>query len=93
MTEEQKEIDALDDQLIELCEQKGFTGEMIFIVGALVHDEKSIQLFGSEQKTIKTAITVLEVFDNIDDPKAIFSALYRTFDNPPKELANLINDI
>ena len=56
-------IEALDDELISLCESKGLTGEEIFIIGAMVDDKETIEKYGAETAT-RMAIEIIKLCDN-----------------------------
>ena len=67
-------IEALDDELISLCESKGLTGEEIFIIGAMVDDKETIEQYGAET-AIRMVIEVIKLCD--DDSEQIFYAIER----------------
>lgn len=67
-------IEALDDELISLCESKGLTGEEIFIIGAMVDDKETIEQYGAET-AIRMAIEVIKLCD--DDFSMISYAVQR----------------
>ena len=67
-------IEALDDELISLCESKGLTGEEIFIIGAMVDDKETIEKYGAETAT-RMAIEIIKLCD--DDFSMISYAVQR----------------
>ena len=68
-------IEALDDELISLCESKGLTGEEIFIIGAMTGDEETIDKFG-EETALRMAIEIIKLCDT---PDQVFYAVEKLF--------------
>ena len=71
----EKYINDLFEQMLDLCEEKGLTGEEMFVIGAMVDDREAATRYGKEE-AIQTAIAAIEMCRN---PEEVFAAIEALF--------------
>ena len=65
----------LFDQMLDLCEEKGLTGEEMFVIGAMTDDKKTIARYG-EEEALRIAISAIKLCRDRDEVFDVMQALF-----------------
>lgn len=65
----------LFDQMLDLCEERGLTGEELIIVGAMTDDKKTIEYYG-EEEALHLAIEAIKPCRNSDEVFFVIEKLF-----------------
>ena len=75
----EKYLNSLFEKMLDLCEDRGLTGEEMFVIGAMVDDREVAAHYGKEE-AIRIAIATIEMCRNPEEVFVAIEALF-LFDN------------
>ncbi len=71
----EKYINDLFEEMLDLCEERGLTGEEMFVIGAMVDDKESAARYGKEE-SIRIAMSAIKICRNPDEVFEAIEALF-----------------